>query len=350
MAVKKRPFGVTKGGKAVELYTISNAAGASIEILTYGGTVRALCVPDRTGRLGDVVLGYDTLAEYEAQGGYLGALIGRVGNRLEGGEFTLNEKTYRLFCNDGRNHLHGGKEGFNAKIWTACRAGENGIELTYTSPDGEEGYPGTLRVKVIYTFTEDNLLHISYSAVSDADTLVNLTNHAYFNLAEQGSGDVLGHKLQLGSAEFCENSAECLPTGKLLPVEGTPFDFRTPHAIGERIGAKDVQLQNCGGYDHNFVLATGRSGAKEAARVSEPSTGRTMTVYTTAPGVQLYTGNFLDETYPAKGGGHYRKHAGFCLETQFFPNAMKCENFPSIVLRAGVEYAQHTQYAFGTDA
>ena len=345
MGIEQKPFGTTKAGEAVELYTLKNSSGAFAEILTYGGIIRAIDVPDKNGALADVVLGYDTLGEYEEMGGYLGALIGRVGNRIAHGRFSLGGKEYTLFCNDGNNHLHGGRIGFNAKVWKA-RIEEDKLLLQYHSPDGEEGYPGALTVTVAYSFSEENELTIDYHAVSDRDTVVNLTNHAYFNLAGQGSGTILNQQLRLNCKNYTENSAECVPTGVIAPVAGTPLDFMEFHTIGERIGVDNIQLKNCGGYDHNFCIERPGPGLQLAAELWDEASGRLMETYTTKPGVQLYTGNFMDESYPAKGGGHYCKNAGLCLETQYYPNATEHSHFPSIVLRGGEEYVHATAYRF----
>ena len=337
MAVQFYEFGRLPDGRVVTAGKLTNHAGASLTVLDYGATVQALCIPDRDGKPVDVVLGYDTAEEYAKNGDYLGATIGRVGNRIGKAEFSLNGKTYVLDKNDGENHLHGGKEGFDKKFWRMAAQGES-LLCWRTSPDGEENYPGNLKVKVLFQLTEDNRFRISYDADTDADTLVNLTNHSYFNL--NGGGSVLGHRLQLFAERFAENDGGCLPTGRLLTVEGTPFDFRTEKEIGADIGAEDEQLKRAGGYDHNYVLC----GAKAAVLYS-PETGIEMTVETDLPGMQLYTGNFLTER-KGKGGSMINKRYAACFETQLYPNAMNCYGFPSPVLRAGKHLHSETSYAF----
>lgn len=344
MTITKKLFGRTVAGEAVEKYTLTNRAGASAAIITYGGAIQSLLVPDKTGALVDVSLGCATVADYERQNANLGALIGRFGNRIGGGKFTLNGTEYKLYCNDGNNHLHGGKIGYNRRVW-AAEEKPDALELTLLSPDGEEGYPGNLTVKVLYSLSDENELSIVYTAVSDSDTVVNLTNHCYFNLEGEGSGSILGHQLRMNSAEFTENSDECLPTGVISPVEGTPLDFRTFHTLGERIDCDDIQLKNCGGYDHNFIIARTAGGMALAAELWSEKSGILMKTFTTKPGVQLYSGNFMNDL-PGKGGKTYGKREGVCLETQFYPNAMACENFPSPVLKLGETYHHATCYRF----
>ena len=337
MSVTVRPFGFTKAGEEVKAYTITDAVGAGCTLLDYGATVQALCIPDRSGKPVDGVLGYDSAVEYEKNGDYLGATIGRVGNRIGKAVFSLNGKTYELAKNDGENHLHGGKEGFDKKFWRMAAQGES-LLCWRVSPDGEENYPGNLNVKVLFSLTDDNRFCITYDADTDADTLVNLTNHSYFNL--NGHGDVLNHRLQLFAERFAENDGGCLPTGRLLPVEGTPFDFRTEKEIGTDIGADDEQLKRAGGYDHNYVLC-----GKKAAVLYGPETGIEMTVETDLPGMQLYSGNFLTER-KGKGGSIINRRDAACFETQLYPNAMNCYGFPSPVLRAGAHLHSETSYAF----
>ena len=307
----------------------------AVEIMEYGATIRSLLV-QRGGAWTDVVLGYDTLREYEENDGYLGACVGRVGNRIGGAGFTLNGKTYTLARNDGENHLHGGVRGFDKYVWTAEEL-PDGVRFARVSPDGEEGYPGTLRAAVSYRL-QGNTLAIEYEASADEDTLCNLTNHSYFNL--NGGGAVLSHTLQINAEEFLENGAATLPTGNRLPVAGTPFDFRVPKRIGQDIGADDIQLRNCGGYDHNFCL-TGDPAAVLRGDVS----GITMKVRTTLPGVQLYTANVLTERR-GKNGAVYVPRGALCLETQYFPNAMACEGFEKPILRAGESWNHRTTLAF----
>lgn len=334
VSVEKKPFGVTKGGEAVNIYCIKNDMLA-VEIMEYGAAIRSLLV-QRGGAWTDVVLGYDTLREYEENDGYLGACVGRVGNRIGGAGFTLNGKTYTLARNDGENHLHGGVRGFDKYVWTAEEL-PDGVRFARVSPDGEEGYPGTLHAAVSYRL-QGNTLVIEYEASADQDTLCSLTNHSYFNL--NGSGSVLGHTLQINADEFLENSTATLPTGRRLPVAGTPFDFRVPKRVGQDIGTDDIQLRNCGGYDHNFCL-TGETAAVLRGDVS----GITMTVRTTLPGMQLYAANFLTERR-GKNGVVYMPRAALCLETQFFPNAMACEDFEKPILRAGELWREHTALIF----
>lgn len=334
VAVEKRPFGVTKDGEAVSIYCIRNET-LSVEIMEYGAAIRSLLVR-HGGVWTDVVLGYDTLREYEENDGYLGACIGRVGNRIGGAAFTLNDKTYVLAKNDGENHLHGGVRGFDKHVWTAEEL-PDGVRFTRVSPDGEEGYPGTLRAGVSYRLCGDTLT-IEYEASADRDTLCNLTNHSYFNL--NGTGSVLGHTLQINAEAFLENSAATLPTGKRLPVAGTPFDFRALKRVGQDIGADDIQLKNCGGYDHNFCLTR-----ETAAILRGETSGITMTVRTTLPGMQLYTANFLTGRR-GKNGAAYAPRCALCLETQYFPNAMACEGFEKPILRAGELWRHCTTLTF----
>jgi aldose 1-epimerase len=336
-------FGKTTTGERVKAYRMQNGRGAEAVILEYGCVVQSLKIPGGDGGITDVVLGYDSLAEYEADDAYLGAAIGRVANRLGRAELTLGVKSYRLAKNDGENHLHGGIRGFDKYIW---RASDEGGRLVFSrvSPDGEEGYPGNLSARVAYELTEDSALTITYDAETDADTAVNLTNHSYFNL--NGGGSVLGHSLQVFSEAFTENGGGCLPTGRILGVEGTPFDFRTPKPIGRDIGQDDAQLLLAGGYDLNFVLSD-RAELKKAAVLCSGQTGITLTVLTTLPGMQLYTANTLRERC-GKGGVSIGRYSAVCLETQVFPNAMQFPYFPSPVLRKGEHYHTVTLYAFGT--
>ena len=338
MNIERKPFGKTARGEAVTLFEIRTPE-LTARILDYGATVQALLVPDKNGKPVDVVLGHDTIEGYETHDGYLGACVGRVANRLGGAQFTLNGKTYILAKNDGKNHLHGGLRGFDKYVWDA-EVLEDGVKFSRVSLDGEEGYPGTLRVSVSYRVA-NGALTITYDAVSDQDTLCNLTNHSYFNL---NGGTALSHTLQIHADRFTENSDQCMPTGKILPVDGTPFDFRAPKPVGRDIGQDDVQLRNCGGYDHNFCLAD--TGALlPAAVLSSAESGVTMRVSTTMPGVQLYAANFLGP-WTGKGGAMYEKRDAVCLETQFYPNAMQCEAFRKPVLKAGERYHQVTVYAF----
>lgn len=334
VSVKKKPFGVTRGGEAVSVYCIKNEALA-VEIMEYGAAIRSLLV-NHGGVWTDVVLGYDTLREYEENDGYLGACVGRVGNRIGGAAFILNGKRYTLAGNDGENHLHGGVRGFDKYVWSAEEL-PDGVRFTRISPDGEEGYPGTLRAAVSCRLRGDTLV-TEYEASADRDTLCSMTNHSYFNL--NGDGSVLGHTLQINADEFLENSAATLPTGRRLPVAGTPFDFRAPKRVGRDIGADDIQLENCGGYDHNFCLTE-----STAAVLRGDASGITMTVRTTLPGVQLYTANFLTERR-GRHGAFYAPRCALCLETQYFPNAMACTGFEKPILLAGESWRQRTSLTF----
>ncbi|HYG10865.1 MAG TPA: aldose epimerase family protein [Pyrinomonadaceae bacterium] len=346
--IKAESFGEADGQR-VELYTLTNSRGVEAKITNYGATVVSLKVPDRAGRFADVLLGYDTLEDYRQSTFYVGPVIGRYANRIAGGRFTLNGKEYKLAVNNGENHLHGGLKGFDKVVWKArpLRArGGAALELTYLSPDGEEGYPGNLSVKIVYTLTERDELKIEYTATTDQDTVVNLTNHAYFNLAGQGNGDILKHKLQINADRFIPADEKSIPTGELRSVSGTPFDFRRATAIGARIEQDDEQLKFGRGYDHTFVI-NGRAGTlRRAATASEPVTGRVLEVWTTEPGMQLYTGNYLESTMASKGGKTYGQRHGFCLETQHFPDSPNKPHFPSTVLRKGGRFNSTTIYRF----
>jgi aldose 1-epimerase len=307
-------------------------------------------VADRDGQLDDVVLGYPTLDGYLEASPYFGSIVGRYGNRIAGGRFTLDGKTYRLATNDGPNHLHGGLRGFDKVVWDAEPSETDStatVALTYTSPAGEEGYPGTLRARVAYTLTASSELLVEYQATTDAPTPVNLTQHSYFNLAGAGRGDILGHELTIAADRYTPVDATLIPTGELAPVAGTPFDFRTPNPIGARIAQDDEQLRRGRGYDHNFVLTREGTGLASAARVVDRTTGRTLEISTTEPGIQFYSGNFLDGTITGKDGRVYGHRAGFCLETQHFPDSPNQPTFPSTILGPGEEYRSTTVFAFG---
>ncbi|MDJ0365346.1 aldose epimerase family protein [Hymenobacter sp. H14-R3] len=341
-------FGKTADGTEIQLFTLTNKNGLKASISTYGGTLTSLLVPDKDGKLSDVILGFDKVDGYlspafRKSNPYFGALIGRYGNRIAKGQFTLEGETYHVGINNNGNSLHGGNVGFNQQVWAAkagtSAAGET-LTLTYLSKDGEEGYPGNLTVTVVYTLTADNALQIDYTATTDKATPVNLTNHAYFNLALGQSKDVLAHQVTIPADRYTVVDASLIPTGELKPVKGTSFDFTTAHAIGERIA------QVPGGYDHNWVLNQA-TGQHSAATVYEPTTGRTMEVTTDEPGVQFYTGNFLDGSLTGKNGTVYGKHAGFCLETQHFPDSPNQPKFPSTVLKPGETYHTTTSYTFG---
>ena len=347
--MQKQEWGKTADGQQVYLYTLSNKKGMVAEITTYGGAVVSLKVPDRKGEFADIVQGYPNLEGYVTDKGYFGALIGRYGNRIAHGQFVLDGKTYTLFKNDGDNTLHGGQKGFNKKVWTAkdvSTAAGPALELTYLSPDGEEGFPGNLSVKVVYTLTNENELKIDYSATTDKDTVLNLTNHSYFNLSGQGSGDILGHELMLRATRYTPVDSGLIPTGELAPVKGTPFDFTKSTAIGARINDDNEQLKLAKGYDHNFVL-DGKMGAMHlAAEVYDPKSGRVMDVTTTEPGVQFYTGNFLDGTVTGKDGKVYKHRYALCLETQHFPDSPNHPSFPTTELKPGQHYHSTTVYKF----
>ena len=350
-SITTKAFGKTAEGTDVHLYVLQNKSGARVSVSDFGATIVAIEVPDRSGKLADVVLGYDSLQGYETGTSYFGGLIGRYGNRIGGAKFTLNGQIYSLSKNDGQNSLHGGKRGFNKVVWTAHepmpKDGQT-LELTYVSKDDEEGYPGTLSVRVRYTWTDGNALRVQYFAQTDKATVVNLTNHSYFNLAGDFHKDILGHQLQLNAPQFTPVDGDLIPTGELRNVEGTPFDFRTPVAIGKRIGDTDAQLKLGKGYDHNWVLAAG-SGLKLAARVVEPVTGRMLEIRTTEPGVQFYSGNFLDGSSIGKKGAILAYRTGFCLETQHFPDSPNHPNFPSTTLEPGQTYQTETSYKFGVE-
>lgn len=342
--VGKAAWGKTPDGEAVDLYTLKNSKGSEAKIATYGGTVVSLRVPDRTGALGDVVAGFDTLDEYIKGTAFFGAIIGRYGNRIGGGRFSLNGVEYKLAQNDNGNHLHGGTRGFDKRVWGVQSATAQSLALTYTSKDGEEGYPGNLAVTVVYTLTDANELKIDYSATTDKDTVVNLTHHSYFNLA--GKGDVLRHQVTINADRFTPVGPGMIPTGEVRSVEGTPLDFRKSTAIGQRIDQNDPQLVLGKGYDHNWVLNRTGAGLELAAKVVDPDSGRVLEVLTTEPGMQFYTGNFLDGV---KGKGMtYNRRSAFCLETQHFPDSPNKPAFPTTTLKAGDKYQSSTVYRFST--
>ncbi len=344
--IAKIEFGKTNEGTPVELYTLTNSKGMTAKIMTYGAIVTELIVPDRAGKPGDVILGFDNLTQYLGKHPYFGAIVGRVGNRIARGRFKLNGVEYTLATNDGPNHLHGGLKGFDRAVWKAMPMTTTegpALELTYRSKDGEEGYPGNLTSTVVYTVTDKDELKIEYRATTDKATPVNLTNHMYFNLAGPGSGDVLGHEVTILADRYTPVDDLLIPTGDLAPVKGTPMDFTRPATIGARIA------QVKGGYDHNYVLNSGGSKMPVlAVRVREPKSGRVMEVLTTQPGVQFYTGNFLDGSL--KGlGGTYKQHYGFCLETQHFPDSVNQPSFPSTILEPGKTYHEVTIYKFSAE-
>jgi aldose 1-epimerase len=348
--VQRSLFGELPDGREVYAYTLDNGRGVKVEAITYGGIIVSLDTPDRRGRRGDIVLGYDDLSGYLKETPYFGAIIGRYGNRIANARFTLDGRTYQLAANDGPNHLHGGVVGFDKVLWSVTpfsRADSVGVVLRYTSPDGEEGYPGDLAATVTYTLTTDGSLVFDYEATTDKPTPVNLTQHSYFNLAGDGVRDVLDQVLTIYADSFTPVDSTLIPTGKIEPVAGTPFDFRTPTAIGARIGAADQQLEYAGGYDHNYVLDRSGPGLVHAAHVYDPDTGRTLDVYTTEPGLQFYSGNFLDGSLVGKSGHVYEHRYGFCLETQHYPDSPNEPGFPSTILRPGEEYRSRTVLKFG---
>lgn len=346
------PFGLSPDGVPVDLFTLVNARGTEMRVMTWGGIIQSLRTRDRRGRLDDIVLGHDDVGGYGLSASYFGALIGRYGNRIAGSRFTLDGETYHLVANDGPNALHGGARGFDKVVWDAApfeRDGARGVILNHVSPDGDQGFPGTLRARVTYTLSDSDALSVDYHAITDRPTPVNLTQHSYFNLAGRACPDVLGHSLTIRATHFTPVDASLIPTGVIAPVEGTPFDFRGPTRIGARVGADDEQLRRAGGYDHNFVLdAEGDvHGARHAARLTEPLTGRTLDVSTTEPGLQFYSGNFLDGSVHGKGGRVYPHRSGLCLETQHFPDSPNRPSFPATVLRPGAEYRSRTVFTFG---
>ena len=349
--ITQKPFGTAPGGQAVSLYTLTNRHGMTVKVTNYGGIVTSILVPDRNGKLGDVVLGYDSVAGYIKGSPYFGALIGRYANRIAKGKFSLDGKAYTLAVNNGVNHLHGGKIGFDKKVWAATPlhiSSGVGLSLKLYSPDMEEGYPGSLAVHVVYTLSDDNALKINYTAVTDKDTVLNLTNHSYFNLNGAGSGTVLDQRMMINADRYTPIDKTSIPFGPLASVTVTPFDFRRPHAIGERIEQSNTQLKNGAGYDHNFVLNHTGHSLILAARAYAPKTGRILTVYTTQPGIQLYTGNFLDGTNVGKGGKVYNKRGAFCLETQHFPDSPNHLAYPTTTLKPGQVFQQTTIDQFST--
>lgn len=353
IAIGTTPWGVTPQGERVTLHTLRNRAGMVAEITNYGGIVVSLTAPDRAGRFEDVVLGYDNLDDYVAASPYFGALIGRYGNRIDEGRFSLDGVDYTLATNNGPNHLHGGDRGFDKVVWEArteeTEAGP-ALHLAYTSVDGEEGYPGTLVAKVSYSLTNDNELVIEYEAQTDRATPVNLTNHSYFNLSGDARRDILGHSIQINAEHYTPVDETLIPTGEYRPVAGTAFDFRAAKPIGRDIEADDDQIRYGLGYDHNWVIDREADGKwRHIATLSEPESGRVMTIHSNEPGLQFYSGNFLDGSNVGKGGVVYRHRDGMCLETQHFPDSPNQPGFPSTILRPGEEYRTRTVYTFGTD-
>lgn len=337
----KMEFGKLEDGRTVELYTLTNENGMEVKIMTYGGTVTSLKVPDTDGNFDNVVLGFDELDKYLEGTPFFGAIIGRYGNRIAEGVFTLNGETYQLAKNDGNNHLHGGVKGYDKVLWTAKAHSDSTLELHYLSEDGEEGYPGNLDITVTYTVTDQNELKIDYEATTDKPTPVNLTNHSYFNLSGDPATQILDHQLQIDADHYTPVNQQLIPTGEIAPVEGTPFDFTEPHAIGSRI--EEVP----GGYDHNFVINDHTGELQNIATLVDPETGRKLEVITTEPGIQFYSGNFLDGSITGSDGTAFIKHSALCLETQHFPDSPNQPDFPSTILEPGDTYETTTIYRFG---
>ena len=351
VGLKKSAFGKTKDGQPVGIYTLTNSGGMEIAITNYGGVVVSIKAPDRNGKFADVVLGFDTFDAYLNNTPFFGALVGRYGNRIARARFTLDGHEYHLAANDNGNTLHGGLKGFDKRLWQAKDVSTKeapALELTYLSKDGEEGFPGNLSVTVTYSLTPKNELKIDYATSTDKDTVLNLTNHSYFNLAGQGEGNILSHLMMINADRFTPVDATLIPTGELKSVAGTPLDFRKPTAIGARIDADDQQMKFGRGYDHNFVLNRKGGGLILAARVTEPSSGRVLEVLTTQPGLQFYTGNFLDGTIHGKAGKIYPRRSAFCMETQHFPDSPNQPQFPTAVLKPGEHFQSTTVFRFST--
>ncbi len=351
-SVTSASFGNLPDGREATLYTLTNSNGMVVKITNYGGTITSILVPDKEGNMGDVTLGYDSVEEYVAGNPFFGAIAGRYANRIAKGKFKIDGATYTLAINNGENHLHGGIEGFDKKLWdTTSFENEQGVGITleYVSPDGEEGYPGTLTSRVTYTLTDDNAIQIDYESTTDKSTVINLTNHAYFNLKDGGASDILGHEMHIIADQYVPTDAGNIPLGELADVEGTPFDFRTAMAIGARIEEDDIQLEYGFGYDHNYVLNKDGEGLQLAAEVYDAASGRFMEVLTMEPGVQLYTGNHLAKgSFKRRDGGVYGIRSGFCLETQHYPDSPNQSHFPSPRLDPGETYKTTTVYRFST--
>jgi aldose 1-epimerase len=350
--IEKDVFGTMPDGTVVDRYTLTNGRGMRVRVITYGGILQSIEVPDRHGRAGNVALGFDNLTDYVERNPYFGCITGRYANRIAGGKFTLDGTEHQLAVNDGPNHLHGGEAGFDKRVWQASEVTQRdavGVRLTYTSPDGEENYPGTLTTTVTYLLTRNNEIKIDYLATTDAPTIVNLTNHTYFNLAGEGSGDIYDHRLRLNASRYTPVDDTLIPTGELATVDGTPMDFRRPTAIGDRIRNGFEQLVIGRGYDHNYVLDRRDATSLElAAVVAEPRSGRTLTITTTEPGIQFYSGNFLDGTLVGTSDRMYRQGDAFALETQHFPDSPNQPSFPSTILRPGDGFTSRTVYRFST--
>jgi aldose 1-epimerase len=345
-AVQSQPFG-SVDGRAITLYTLTNSHGMEVRAMNYGGIIVSIRVPDRNHQFADIVLGHETVDGYRPNPPYFGAIVGRYANRIANGTFKLDGKTYSLPKNDGPNTLHGGTIGFDKVVWDAePLKGKSGVAFSYFSPNGQDGFPGNLRVKVTYTLTNANALEIDYEATTDKATPINLSNHSYFNLKGEGNGDILDHEIMINADRFTPIDKTLIPTGELRSVKGTPLDFTKPTKIGARIDDNYEQLVLAHGYDHNFVINRNGGGLVLAARVYEPTTGRTLEVSTTQPGVQFYTGNFLDGTITGKQGHVYKKHYGFCLETQHFPDSPNHPSFPNTILKPGETFQQKTVFKF----
>ncbi|MDF1866898.1 MAG: galactose mutarotase [Saprospiraceae bacterium] len=348
LSISKKLFGTAPEG-AVDLYTLSNANQMSVEILTFGGIIKAIYCPDKNGKIENVILGFNTLKPYLETHPYFGAIVGRYGNRIANGKFNIDGTEYNLATNNSPNHLHGGLKGFDKVIWQAREFKDNekiGLELSYLSKDMEEGYPGNLNVKVTYSLNNQNELSIDYEAVTDKKTICNLTNHSYFNLAGEGKGNILNHQLVIHADSITPVNEHLIPTGEPMAVQGTPFDFRSGKKMGEEIDSNNEQIKYGGGFDHNFILKGNSESLPIIAKISEPESGREMEILTTEPGVQFYTGNFLDGTLIGSGNQPYQKRAGFCLETQHYPDSPNQPNFPSTILEVGETYKTTTVYRF----
>lgn len=351
MSITKRIFGKTNDGIEADIFTLTNSNGMAAEITNYGCTIVSLKVPDKNGKFDDVLLGYDTLEGYIKGGNFFGAVIGRNGNRIKNSTFEINGTAYNVTKNSGNHQLHGGLKGFDKVVWKAEVVENNGqeaLELTYMSKDGEEGFPGNVNAKVTYTLTDENEIKLDYYAVSDKDTVVNLTNHSYFNLSGHSSGDICWHKVMINADKFTPIDADIIPTGEIREVKGTPMDFTKLTTVGTGFNSGYEQIALAGGYDHNWVLNVSGKRPEKAAEVYDEKSGRVMEMYTTKPGVQFYTGNSINGEVIGKNGVVYNKRDGLCLETQYFPNAFENKNFPSPILRAGEEYKHTTIYKFST--
>ena len=346
MHITHRQFGLMPDGERIEIFSLKNDRGMEVCVINYGGIISSIKLPDRDGRLDDIVLGHDSLDGYLHRSRYFGALIGRFANRIARGRFTLNGVEYQLAVNNGQNHLHGGVRGFDKVLWAAQEI-DDGVELTYLSRDGEENYPGNLNATVTYRLNDADELRIDYYATTDRDTIINLTNHSYFNLA--GSGTILNHELQIEADAFTPIDETLIPTGEIRSVKGTPMDFTSPTAIGSVINNDDDQLRIAGGYDHNFVLRGDTGTLRKVARLYDPQSGRVMQVITTQPGLQFYSGNYLDGTLVGRSGRAYLKNSGCCLEAQHFPDSPNQPDFPSTVLRPGEKYHHTTIYRFSVE-